>query len=78
MYKNAYVWDTTTVSEVFNSLFGKESCTPNMHLACHLWNNLFDYGPLAAFWAYSFECYTGIILENIKTSWNGKEKQIIN
>jgi len=33
----------------FESLYGKESFTPNMHLACHLQNSLLDYDPLAAF-----------------------------
>ena len=48
-----------------------------MHLACHLRESLIDYGPLAAFWAYSFEHYNGA-LESIKTSWNGPEKQMLN
>ena len=61
----------------FEHLYGKESCTPNMHLACHLRESLIDYGPLAAFSAYSFECYNGA-LERIKTSWNGPEKQVLN
>jgi len=46
-----------------------------MHLACHLHGNIFDYGPLAAFWAFSFEHYNGI-LENTKILWYGPEKQM--
>ena len=46
-----------------------------MHLACHLRNSLLGFGTFAAFWAYSFERHNGT-LENIKTSWNGPEKQM--
>ena len=60
----------------FQTLYGKECCTPNMHMACHLSDNLRDYGPLAAFWGYSFERYNGI-LESIKTSWDGPGKQML-
>lgn len=60
----------------FQNLYGKECCTPNMHMACHLRDNLRDYGPLAAFWAFSFERYNGT-LESIKISWNGPEKQML-
>ena len=54
----------------FQDLYGKECCTPNMHMACHLRDNLKDYGPLAAFWAFSVERYNstlkppGIALKN--------------
>ena len=60
----------------FQNLYGKDCCTPNMHMACHLQDNLRDYGPLAAFWAFSFERYNGT-LESIKISWNGPEKQML-
>lgn len=51
--------------KTFQELYGEEHCTPNMHMACHLQSNVNDYGPLAAFWAFSFERYNGI-LEGLK------------
>ena len=59
----------------FQKLYGKEYCTPNMHMACHIRDNMIDYGPLAAFWAFSFERYNGT-LERTKLSWCGPEKQM--
>ena len=43
-----------------------------MHVACHLSENLKDYGSLAAFWGYSFEWYNGT-LESINTSCDHQE-----
>ena len=37
------------------SLFGSEACTPNMHLHLHLKDSILDYGPVYAFWLFSFE-----------------------
>ena len=62
--------------EKFAELYGKEACTPNMHMACHLRSCMLDYGPLAAFWAFSFERYNGT-LEGLQKSWNGPEKQML-
>ena len=59
----------------FQDLYGFQHCTPNMHMACHLHDNIRDYGPLTAFWAFSFERYNGA-LERIKISWCGPEKQM--
>lgn len=52
----------------------KECCTPNMHMACHLSDNLRDCGSLAAFWEFSFKWYNST-LESIKTSCNGPENK---
>ena len=60
----------------FQEVYGEEFCTPNMHMACHLQLNLLDYGPLAAFWAFSFERYNGI-LEGLQKSWRNPEKQML-
>ena len=43
------------------SLYGKDSITPNMHLHCHLAECIRDYGPVYAFWCFSFERYNGIL-----------------
>ena len=60
----------------FQNLYGPERCTPNMHMVCHICDNIYDYGPLSAFWAFSFERYNGT-LEQTKLSWCGIEKQML-
>ena len=60
----------------FESLYGAECCTPNMHMACHMRDCMLDYGPLSSFWCFSFERYNGT-LEGVKKSWNGPEKQML-
>ncbi len=42
-------------------LYGKEFCTVNMHLHCHLRDIILDYGPIHSFWLFSFERYNGIL-----------------
>ena len=41
-------------------LYGKNFCTPNMHLHLHLKETLLYYGPLHATWCFSFERYNGL------------------
>ena len=43
------------------NLFGSQFITPNMHMHLHLCDCLKDYGPLHAFWLYSFERYNGLL-----------------
>ena len=45
----------------FEQLYGKEHCTPNMHLHLHIKNCLLDYGPAHSFWCFSFERYNGLL-----------------
>ena len=45
----------------FEELYGKQRVTPNMHLHTHLLNCVLDYGPVYAFWLFSFERYNGIL-----------------
>ena len=59
----------------FESLYGPEHCTPNMHMPLHLKECLLDFGPLPAFWCFAFECFNGV-LEGISKSWVLPEKQI--
>src|SRR5256884_9923685 len=35
--------------------YGPEKITPNMHLCLHICERALDYGPLNAFWCYSFD-----------------------
>ena len=61
----------------FQHLYGAEACTPNMHMACHLKDCICDYGPLPAFWCFSFERFNGV-LESMCKSWQGPEKQMFS
>lgn len=45
----------------FESLFGSQECTINMHLHCHLKECIIDYGPPYAFWVYAFERCNGYL-----------------
>ena len=45
----------------FEALHGAEVCTPNMHLHLHLKDSLIDYGPIYAFWLFSFERFNGLL-----------------
>ena len=36
----------------FEILYGKEKCTPNMHMHCHLKYSILDVGPLYSFWCF--------------------------
>ena len=54
--------------QLFETLYGPESCTPNMHMSCHLRECLLDYGPFMSFWCFPYERYNGI-LEGISKSW---------
>ena len=47
--------------KTFQSLLGREHCTPNMHMHLHLASCVKDYGPIYSFWCYSFERYNGIL-----------------
>ena len=42
-------------------LFGEMCITPNMHMHGHLKDILEDFGPVYAFWCFSFERYNGIL-----------------
>ena len=61
----------------FESLYGKEFCTPNMHMSCHLKDCILDFGPLSSFWCFAFERYNGT-LESFHKSWCGPEKQMFH
>ena len=58
----------------FESVYGEEYVTPNMHLHGHLIECLFDYGPIYSFWLFSFE-FNGI-LGGLSTNKKSIEVQI--
>ena len=41
--------------------YGVEACTMNMHLHCHLYKCLLDFGPIYGFWCFPFERRNGIL-----------------
>lgn len=41
--------------------YGKNVITPNMHMSCHLYECVCDYGPPHSFWLYAFERFNGIV-----------------
>lgn len=45
----------------FAELYGKDYCTPNIHLHNHLKDCIEDYGPVYAFWLFSYERLNGIM-----------------
>ena len=45
----------------YELLYGKETCTPNLHLHNHLKECLLDYGPSHTFWCFSFERFNGVL-----------------
>jgi len=47
--------------EKFETLYGKENCTPNIHLHHHLKHSIIDFGPISAFWAFPFERFNGLL-----------------
>ena len=47
--------------ESVEKAFGEEIITPNMHLHAHLHKCVYDFGPVYAFWLFSFERENGIL-----------------
>ncbi|XP_048590351.1 uncharacterized protein LOC116609390 [Nematostella vectensis] len=54
----------------FQSIYGAERCTPNIHLSCHLGDCVKDYGPVYGFWCFSFERFNGIMGKYHKNNHN--------
>jgi len=50
-----------TVARLVEDNYGPEMITPNIHLSLHLTECCRDYGPMYAFWCYSFERMNGIL-----------------
>ena len=46
---------------LFEQIYGKEHCTINIHLHCHLKQCIVDYGPVYSFWLFSFERLNGVL-----------------
>ena len=61
----------------FELLYGNSRVTPNMHLHCHLFECMQDYGSVYGFWLFLFERYNGI-LGSIPTNHKDIEVQLMN
>ena len=61
----------------FQSLYGQDSVTPNVHLHAHLMDCIRDYGPMSSFWLFSFERFNGI-LGNENTNNRSIEVQLMD
>ena len=59
----------------FESLYGSEYVTPNMHLHCHLYDCILDFGPIYSFWLFRFERENGILV-SYKTNKKNLEAQL--
>ena len=60
----------------FEQLYGADSCTPNLHLHCHLMDCLLDYGPGNSFWLFACERLNGI-LGSVPTNHQAIEAQLM-
>ena len=60
----------------FEELYGQNSCTPNLHLHCHLRECIIDYGPANAFWLFACERLNGV-LGAVSTNHRSTEAQLM-
>ena len=60
----------------FQSLYGENRITPNMHLHMHLKECVLNFGPIYSFWLFSFERYNGM-LGNLPNNKKNIEPQIM-
>lgn len=47
--------------QIFEQLYGQEYCTMNIHLHGHVKECIRDFGPVYAFWLFSFERLNGVL-----------------
>lgn len=61
----------------FQSIYGPDAITPNIHLHAHLAECIQDYGPMSSFWLFSFERFNGILGDE-PTNNRSIELQLLN
>ena len=61
--------------KAFEDLYGKEHCTPNMHMHLHVKQSVLNYGPVYGFWCFPFERFNGI-LGSFQKNWVSPELQL--
>ena len=47
--------------KLIEEIYGSEKITPNLHLCLHICECVMDYGPLYAFWCFSYERMNGLV-----------------
>jgi len=62
--------------QTFQSLYGTNKFTPNIHLHLHLKDCILDLVPLHAFWCYAFERFNGV-LGSMHTNHRSIESQLM-
>ena len=62
--------------QTFETLYGSQSCTPNMHLHCHIKECVLDFGPISSFWVFPFERFNGI-MQSFLNNWVSPELQMM-
>jgi hypothetical protein len=50
-----------TLNKLIEEHYGPRRITMNMHLALHIKKCCYDYGPIYAFWCFSYERMNGIL-----------------
>ena len=50
-----------TLNKLIEAHYGPHRVTMNMHLALHIKECCYDYGPIYAFWCFSYERMNGIL-----------------
>lgn len=61
----------------FETIYGREAVTPNMHMHGHLAECILDYGTMSSFWLLSFEQYNGVLRDQ-PTNNRSIEVQLMN
>jgi hypothetical protein len=49
------------IVKIIEQNYGRDMITPNLHLSLHLYECAKDFGPLYAFWCFSFERMNGVL-----------------
>ena len=77
-YDELLLADTKLIEfcKMFEALYGKTACTPNMHLHAHLMECILDYGPISSFWVFPFERYNGV-MGSFVNNWMSPEMQMM-
>ena len=47
--------------KLIEEIYGSEKITPNLYLCLHICECVMDYGPLYAFWCFSYERMNGLL-----------------
>jgi hypothetical protein len=77
-YHEILLADTKLIEfcKMFEDIYGKTACTPNMHLHAHLKECILDYGPISSFWVFPFERYNGV-MGSFVNNWMTPEMQMM-